>query len=376
MASRITSLCGGSGRRIVVREIVAWYIIQQTETGAYSWTMYDTLVTDCANMGFEILMMLGNSPLWSIGASGAGDSGGCLPFADVRTLSGNQSAAQAYATFAGAVAARYGPNGTFWQANPSLPYYPTIQFEVWNEPYVPNTACRWNGSAAVPTTPNGAEYAAIFSLVAPAIHATTGAKAMAAIHISRQDNSAEYARPFFAAVTTMPDSISTHPYPVNYQPASMSEGRSSVAGPQEWQRNVQTFDLITDIRLAMNEAGIPHAEMWITEVGWATQTATAVHLGATQAAAEAQQAARYNDMFEYLRRHDRMIQGLVPYCHSNPFYPDQSSQSGYNPYDPNCWLGLYHTDGSGGAFDGATSTAKPAAAVVIAQAAIGIPAFD
>ena len=39
-----------------------------------------------------------------------------------------------YAAFAGALAARYGPGGSFWSDNPELPYRPVTTYELWNEP--------------------------------------------------------------------------------------------------------------------------------------------------------------------------------------------------------------------------------------------------
>jgi hypothetical protein len=38
-----------------------------------------------------------------------------------------------FATFAQAVAARYGADGSFWAQNPKLPYLPAQIFEIWNE---------------------------------------------------------------------------------------------------------------------------------------------------------------------------------------------------------------------------------------------------
>ena len=35
---------------------------------------------------------------------------------------------------------RYGPHGSFWLANPGLPYYPVRAWEIWNEP---NLAQYW-----------------------------------------------------------------------------------------------------------------------------------------------------------------------------------------------------------------------------------------
>jgi len=44
-----------------------------------------------------------------------------------------------FATFAQAVAARYGAGGSFWAQNPQLPYVPAQIFEVWNEEGGPPT---------------------------------------------------------------------------------------------------------------------------------------------------------------------------------------------------------------------------------------------
>jgi hypothetical protein len=39
-----------------------------------------------------------------------------------------------YARFVAALAARYGPNGTFWKDNPSMPKVPIGDWQIWNEP--------------------------------------------------------------------------------------------------------------------------------------------------------------------------------------------------------------------------------------------------
>jgi hypothetical protein len=58
-----------------------------------------------------------------------------------------------YEAFAAAVAARYGVGGSFWAANPQLPYLPIEQFEIWDEAnsdnfwiYIPNNA--WTNADA------------------------------------------------------------------------------------------------------------------------------------------------------------------------------------------------------------------------------------
>jgi polysaccharide biosynthesis protein PslG len=39
-----------------------------------------------------------------------------------------------YAAYVAALAARYGPNGSFWAANPGLPKLPIRDWQIWNEP--------------------------------------------------------------------------------------------------------------------------------------------------------------------------------------------------------------------------------------------------
>lgn len=67
-----------------------------------------------------------------------------------------------YATFAQAVAARYGAGGTFWSEHPELPYYPAQIFEIWNEE---NTPTYWS------TGPDPAQYASLYLAARSAIRA-------------------------------------------------------------------------------------------------------------------------------------------------------------------------------------------------------------
>lgn len=42
-----------------------------------------------------------------------------------------------FAAFAALAVQRYGPHGTFWKDNPSLPYVPVHAWQIWNEPSLP-----------------------------------------------------------------------------------------------------------------------------------------------------------------------------------------------------------------------------------------------
>jgi hypothetical protein len=75
-----------------------------------------------------------------------------------------------------AFARRYGPGGSFWTANPQLPYEPIESFEIGNEPNLPlywvvdGTHLHW----AYPSDPNAvdaADYAEVYEAARSALHA-------------------------------------------------------------------------------------------------------------------------------------------------------------------------------------------------------------
>jgi len=65
-----------------------------------------------------------------------------------------------YAPLVKAIAGRYGPNGTFWKAHPSLPILPIRRYELWNEPNLRGGWC---------PNPQPERYADMFMLAARAI---------------------------------------------------------------------------------------------------------------------------------------------------------------------------------------------------------------
>lgn len=180
MLPRIVAACGGTGRPIYVREDFSWATVQPTDGGAYDWSLYDSVVTDCANAGVKVLAIADQSPSWAVGGSGAG-SYPCPPLASYSTNSGTSNALADYANFCSAIAARYGSNGTFWSSNPSIPYYPITEVEVWNEPYMSGSWKQWNGSTYATINSDPTVYAAIFSAAATKIHLTAGVLALAAV---------------------------------------------------------------------------------------------------------------------------------------------------------------------------------------------------
>jgi hypothetical protein len=86
----------------------------------YAFAETDRLVAGAAARGIEVLPVLLWSPAWAAKYRNEFAS----PPKDPR----------AFAEFAAVLAARYGPDGSFWRENPGLARVPIRDWQVWNEP--------------------------------------------------------------------------------------------------------------------------------------------------------------------------------------------------------------------------------------------------
>jgi hypothetical protein len=95
----------------------------------------DNIVGLAAERGLTILPTILNAPGWdAVPAQGLSVG---VPAQD-----------GPYANFAAALVQRYGPSGTFWSANPTIPKVPIRMWQVWNEP---NTTTFWNQQPFAPS---------------------------------------------------------------------------------------------------------------------------------------------------------------------------------------------------------------------------------
>jgi hypothetical protein len=88
--------------------------------GVFDWAAYDSIVSDAVAAHVRILPVLFGTPGW------------LSPRAENPPL-GTQEARAGWRRFVKEAVRRYGPNGLFWQANPTLPNLPIRAWEVWNE---------------------------------------------------------------------------------------------------------------------------------------------------------------------------------------------------------------------------------------------------
>jgi hypothetical protein len=101
-----------------------WASMQPVRGAAPDFTTMDGRVATSARNGLDVLALVLDSPSWA-----ARDQG--------RDLSAPKHTAD-YTAFLAALIGRYGPNGSFWAANPGVPRHPVRAWQIWNEPNLSN----------------------------------------------------------------------------------------------------------------------------------------------------------------------------------------------------------------------------------------------
>jgi hypothetical protein len=226
-----------------VREDFHWGAFEPSP-GQWSWSVGDRLMRNASLSGMEVLGMVGYSAEWA--ASGP-------------TIYHPPSNPAQYAAFCRRLVERYGPGGTFWQANPGLTPRPLKALEIWNEP--------WHSSFWRPQ-PNPAGYAALVRAAATAIHAANPAvKVLASADVFQMRTDTHESRDWFrlllqedaAVFRTHVDAYSVHLY-------SQERGPNDTVAQQRWRYD---RSLITRDLAAAAGASRP---LWITEFGWTTSS--------------------------------------------------------------------------------------------------------
>jgi hypothetical protein len=139
-----------------VRADAAWASVQPTaedaSRGIYEWRYLDRIETALALQRIRWLPVADYSAPWDASSTSNGKPD---PFSAPRDD-------EDFGRFAAALVARYGSRGSFWSANPQLPYVPITAVEIWNEE---NTAVFWHPA------PEPAAYLQLYETARSAIHA-------------------------------------------------------------------------------------------------------------------------------------------------------------------------------------------------------------
>jgi hypothetical protein len=295
----VADLARRSGAEIV-REDLDWAAAERAP-GRLDWRRYDAIVAVAARRGLTVLPIVGGTPSW------AGPRPNAVP-SDPRT----------YARFLARVAARYGPRGRFWRANPELPARPASALELYNEPFLP---------AGDDPSPGPAAYARLVRTAVPVARRANPRVRFLIAGETTWTNDFETYRPWmealYAAVPNLGryfDALSVHPYsadsPTHYTP-----------GPDaRWQT-----PRIAEIRRTLTAHGDADKPVWVTEIGWTTCP------DHPDCISEARQGAYLRSFFSLARGRWRYVDAVVVY-HLRDYPGDDD--------DKEAFYGLVRTDRS------------------------------
>ena len=225
-----------------VRFWLRWHVIEHTR-GVYDWHGSDEEIRELANAGLTPLPFLFGTPPWAAQVDGFECLGtDCAPYAP-----SSPETREAFASFAAAAVQRYGPNGTFWADNPTVTYQPIHDWQLWNEPNLHEFWRPW-------VDPLG--YAELVKLASARIkdEDPNAEVLLAGVSGGRTTFSRWSPAVFLNRFYDVPgiglsfNGVTSHPYAAR-------------------MRGVR--DRIDAVRSVL-EARDPNADLWVTEIGWAS----------------------------------------------------------------------------------------------------------
>jgi Beta-galactosidase len=213
--------------------------------GVYDWREADRLVTAAARHGISILANVWTTPQWV----------SRRPNDPVNYYKYPPTDNSAYADAMRQFVLRYGPRGTFWAQNRSLPRVPIREWQIWNEPMAP-----WFWASQ----PWARSFTPLLKAAYQAIHrADRGAKVVAGSLVAvggplvkkggynQMDGMRDLYR---TGAKRYFDVIAVHPFTNN--PASVSG------------TIYQTLEIVRRIRVQMNRHGDRRKPIILTELTW------------------------------------------------------------------------------------------------------------
>jgi polysaccharide biosynthesis protein PslG len=247
-----------------VRLQVNWAFIEP-QPGQRNWTTYDAIIGSLASAGLQAEPVLLGVPPWI----------SRIPARPPIYSPGQQ---QAWVSFLGELAGRYGPGGTFWAAHPEFTPRPWRDWEVWNEP---NLDGYWGGK------PNPRGMVRLLRLTRAGINQADPSAQLAIGGIFPPPRAKygvdmqTYMKGLYRVRGARDafDAVALHPY--------ASRPKGVLASTREARR-------------LMNRHGDAGTPLWITEVGWTTGGA---HFGKSPfKSTEKQQAKWLRQTFNRLLR--------------------------------------------------------------------------
>jgi polysaccharide biosynthesis protein PslG len=229
----------------ILRMPFGWQTVQPAGPGTFDWSAIDPVVGGAATAGLTVEPFISGSPDWSAHLDGYScASGQCVQFAPK-----GAAALAAWKDFVTAAVARYGPSGSFWTENPTIPKTPIHVWQIWNE---------MNSSTFFKPTPNPSQYADVLTAASAAVRAVDpGADVilggMAGLSGSKRATpGVKYLTSLYkiSGLTSAFDGVAVHPY-----------------GTQVDAITAQ----VEDFRAVMKKAHDSNTGLWVTEFGWGSK---------------------------------------------------------------------------------------------------------
>jgi hypothetical protein len=221
------------------------------------WSGVDTVIGHAAEAGIDVLPYVYGAPSWAVPSARVPGTHGAGLSAAPRNLPAAGAAGRAWSSFLELAVERYGPGGTFWSTHPKVPEQPIRTWQVWNE----------ENFKYFVTRPNPAEYGKLVKISSAAIKSVDpGAKVVLGGLFARPNEARFKVKPpqaYFASdflekmyqrtpgIKSKFDGIALHPYSSKFQ--------------------YLTSD-IEEARAVLRANGDASKGLWITELGWSSET--------------------------------------------------------------------------------------------------------
>jgi polysaccharide biosynthesis protein PslG len=267
----------GQGQVGTLRHAIFWSITDPTPAaGDEDWSSVDPIVGGAARNGVEILPFFFGTPQWAAQLDGRN----CQPVKCGTFAPKKKAALEAWETYLGAVVDRYGPNGTFWTDNPSIPKLPFRTYQIWNE---------MNSTTFFKPKASAKHYAKLLSASADAIRpkdpsADIVLGGMAELAGSKKAiDASDYLRSLYRVrgVEKDFDGVAIHPYGASVR---------------------KVGDQIELFRKVMKQSGDAGAGLWVTEIGAGSATG-----GNPLNRGKQGQARLLTDTFKYFEKNRRKL---------------------------------------------------------------------
>jgi hypothetical protein len=223
------------------RALFYWRAIEPAN-GYFNWTEPDGAVGNAAMHRVRAAPFVAGTPPWVTGCTQ--EQIVCDAKAPVKT----HAARLAWRTLLESLVNRYGPHGRFWRIHPGLPYRPVRTWQIWNEPNLPRFYY---------PRPSIRGYRTLLKISWNTIHRLDPGARIVLAGISPDRRHRGMSLPKFVSRLYNDgggrwfDVATIHPYAPDF--------------PGVKRRMVQT-------RQIMAQNHDRHSPLWVTEVGWSSQT--------------------------------------------------------------------------------------------------------